>query len=292
MKTSVVELGIPVGSLEKPTIELFRRAGWEIQRRDRSYLPAIDDDLIHCRMIRPQEMPKYIERGRLDAGVTGLDWIMENGSDVHVVEDLVYSKVSARPTRWVLAVPRGSKIRSVQDLQGKVISTEMTNFTSQYLEERGVKATVEFSWGATEVKPAIGLVDAVVDLTETGSSLQEHGLEIVEILLESHPQLVANKAAYRDVSKRKKIDEIALLLRAALQAEHRVGLKMNVKRIHLDGIVSLVPSLTGPTISNLYDSEWSAVEVIILESEVRDLIPKLVAARAEGIVEYSLNKVV
>ena len=288
----ILKLGIPKGSLESATIDLFKKAGWKITTSSRSYFPSIDDPSIRCMLVRAQEMARYVESGTLDAGLTGKDWIMENDSDVAVVADLVYSKASFQPTRWVLAVPHDSPIRSPEDLQGKRIATELVQYTRRYFAERQIKVEVEFSWGATEAKAAEGLVDAIVEVTESGSTIRAHGLKIVWELFTSNPQLVANRAAWQQPTKREKIEQIALLLQGALSAEAKVGIKMNVSREHLDRVVSMLPSLTAPTVSPLYKSDWFAVESIISEDVVRELIPRLIKNGAVGIIEYPLNKIV
>ncbi len=293
----VLKLGLPKGSLEHATTELFRKAGWKITNTERSYFPSIDDGEIRCALVRPQEMPRYIAGGTLDAGVTGRDWIEENAVDVHTVADFVYSKVSLRPTRWVLAVPADSSVHKLEDLAGKRIASEMTNFTRRYFQERGIDVEVEFSWGATEAKAADGLVDAIVEVTETGSTIRAHGLRIIAELLQSNPQLVANHESWKDPWKREKIEQISLLLRGGMAAESRVGLKLNVRKDRLDAVIAMIPSLTAPTVANLYPTsnlhgeEWFSVESVIEEAIVRDLIPKLIRAGAVGIVEYPLNKV-
>ena len=293
----LLKLGIPKGSLEQSTIELFRKAGWKISGGERSYFPAIDDPEIRCTLMRPQEMPRYIADGTLDAGVTGKDWIVENGVDLEVVADFVYSKVSRRPTRWVLAVAADSPIRKLEDLNGKRIASEMTNFARRYFAERGIEVQVEFSWGATEAKAAEGLVDAIVEVTETGSTIRTHGLRIVADLLESNPQLVANRAAIADPWKREKIHQIERLVMGAMTAESQVGIKMNVRKDDLESVIALIPSLTAPTVANLHPTpnlhgeHWLSVESVISEATVRELAPKLLAAGAVGIIEYPLNKV-
>lgn len=287
-----IKLGLPKGSLENATLELFAKSGWKILVNARSYFPSIDDDEITCTMIRAQEMSRYVESGTLDAGITGKDWIMENESDVVTVSDLVYSKVSLRPARWVLVVHNDSPIRRIEDLEGKKVATELVNFTKKYFSTRNIKVHVEFSWGATEAKVAEGLVDAIVEVTETGSTIKAHGLRIVEELMQSNPQFIANQKAWKDTWKRAKIDQIALLLQGALQAEGMVGLKMNVAATNLEKVVAILPSLTAPTISNLYQKDWFAVETVVAEKVVREIIPKLREAGAEGIIEYSLNKVI
>jgi ATP phosphoribosyltransferase len=293
----VLKLGLPKGSLEQATIELFRRAGWKISGGERSYFPSIDDPEIRCALMRPQEMPRYIADGTLDAGVTGKDWIVENGVDLEVVADFVYSKVSRRPTRWVLAVPADSPIRTLEDLAGKRIASEMTNFSRRYFDDRGIPVHVEFSWGATEAKAAEGLVDAIVEVTETGSTIRAHGLRIIADLLESNPQLVANSAAMADPWKREKIAQIERLVVGAMAAESQVGIKMNVRKNDLERVIALIPSLTAPTVANLHPTpnlhgeHWLSVESVISEAIVRELVPKLLAAGACGIIEYPLNKV-
>jgi len=287
-----LKLGIPKGSLEQTTIELLRKSGWRVSTSSRSYFPTIDDDAITCSLVRAQEMSRYVELGSLDCGLTGKDWTLENGSDVEVVCDLVYSKASFRPTRWVLAVPNESKIAKPEDLDGKRISTELVGYTKRFFAERKVKVDVEFSWGATEAKVAAGLCDAVVEVTESGSTLRANGLKIIHELMQSNPQLIANPAAMNDPVRRAKIDQIALLMKGALHAEARVGLKMNVTQDAVDSIVQLLPSITAPTVANLFGTDWVSVETVIEESIVRDLIPKLVDAGAVGIVEYPLNKVI
>jgi ATP phosphoribosyltransferase len=286
-----LKLGIPKGSLEKSTIELFRKAGWNITTSSRSYFPHIDDDEIRCSLARPQEMSRFVEIGTLDAGITGRDWIMENDSKVVVVEDLIYSKETQQPARWVVIVPENSPIKRLEDLEGKKIYTELVNYTKRYFSERNIKVEVEFSWGATEAKVLEGLADAVVDVTETGATLRANGLRIVEEILVTYPQLIANQKAWEDPWKRSKILAIARLLKGALQASTMVGLKMNVRRKDLEKITAILPSITAPTISDLYDKEWVAVETVISEKQVRDLIPKLLEAGAVGIIEYPLNKV-
>ncbi len=289
---SVLRLGIPKGSLEEATIELFRKSGWRIKSGDRSYFPSVDDPALRCSLIRAQEMARYVESGTLDAGITGHDWILENGADVAVIRDLVYSKATLRPTRWVLVVPERSPVQKVEDLRGKKIATELTNYTRRYFAEHKVDVEVEFSWGATEAKGAEGLVDAIVEVTETGSTLRANGLRIVCELFQSNPQLIANHAALKDPWKREKIEQIGLLLLGALQAEMQVGLKLNAPKDRLDAIVAMLPSITAPTVSTLYGTDWFSVESVIAENVVRELIPKLLKAGAVGIIEYSLNKVI
>jgi len=286
-----LKLGIPKGSLEKATIELFAKSGWRIDVHHRSYFPSIDDPGIACSICRAQEMSRYVEQEILDVGITGRDWILENDSDVIVVADLIYSKVSRRRARWVLAVPADSPYRSVKDLEGKKIATELVNFSKRYFSERGVDVSVEFSWGATEGKIASGLADAIVEVTETGSTIKAHGLVIIEELMQSNPQLIANKPAWEDPWKRKKIEQISMLLQSALRADRLVVLKMNVPKEKLQPVVDILPSLNAPTVSTLYKQEWCSVETVINEAEVRELIPRLMAAGAQGIIEHSLNKV-
>ena len=293
-----LKLGLPKGSLQSATIELFRKSGWKISGIDRSYFPSVDDKSLRCSIVRAQEMSRYVESGTLDAGVTGKDWIQENDSDVHIVAELVYAKASFRPVRWVLAVPQDSSVKRIEDLKGKKIATEMVNFARRYFEQRKIPVEVEFSWGATEAKAAEGLVDAVIEVTETGSTIRAHGLRIVTELLESSPQLIANKGAWKDDWKREKIEQIKLLLQGALAAESKVGIKMNVAEKDLDRIIQLIPSLTAPTVASLYQTpalrgvKWFSVESVIAEEVVRDLIPKLIENGAVGIIEYPLNKVI
>jgi ATP phosphoribosyltransferase len=295
---SELKLGLPKGSLEQATIDLFKKSGWKITGSSRSYFPTIDDETLRCSLVRPQEMSRYVESGTLDAGVTGKDWTLENASDVVVVAEMVYSKVSFRPTRWVLAVPHDSAIKKLEDLKGKRVATEMVNFTKRYFAERNIPVEVEFSWGATEAKAAEGLVDAIVEVTETGMTIRAHGLRIVADLMESCPQLIANKAAWKNPWKRAKIEQIKLLLQGALSAEAKVGIKLNVPESDLDQVIKLIPSITAPTIATLYQSaalkgvKWYSVESVIAENIVRDLIPKLIQNGAVGIIEYPLNKII
>ncbi len=289
--TKCLKLGIPAGSLQEATAELFRRAGYKITFSSRSYFPTIDDDDIECTLIRAQEMARYVEDGVLDAGLTGHDWIMENGADVVEVAELIFSKVSRRPVRWVLCVPENSPFQSVQDLQGKRIATEAVGLTERYLASHGVQAKVEFSWGATEVKPP-RLADAIVEVTETGSSLRANQLRILDEVLTSTPRFIANKTAYADTWKQQKIDDIVLMLRGAMAAEGKVGLMMNVPRGSLQQVLSLLPALQQPTVSSLADAEWVDVNTILDESIVRHIIPRLKAAGARGIVEYPLSKII
>ena len=290
--TIPLKLGIPKGSLQNSTFALFKRSGWIINVNDRSYCPEINDDTIECTICRAQEMSRYVENGTLDAGLTGKDWIAENSSDVHVVEDLIYSKVSARPARWVLAVPYDSPIKSLDDLNGKKVATELVAFTKRYFDERDISVKVEFSWGATEAKVVSGLADAVVEVTETGSTIKAHGLRIVCDILHTETRLIANKQAMQDPWKREKIEQIATLLQAALTARQKVALKMNVPADQLELVVGMLPSLHAPTVSHLYDQEWLAIETVVNSGEVRDLIPRLKAAGAEGILEYELRKMI
>lgn len=287
-----LKLGIPKGSLEASTVDLFRKAGWRITYDGRSYFPDIDDDEISCSLVRAQEMSRYIESGVLDLGLTGRDWILENESDVVVVENLVYSKVSARQARWVLVVREDSTVRTIEDLEGKRISTELVNFTKKYFQERNLRVHVEFSWGATEAKVADGLVDAIVEVTETGSTLRANKLRIVEEMMRTNTQLVANRDAFEDPWKRQKIEQIRTLLVGSLLAMGKVGIKLNVSKENLGRVILLLPSLKAPTISSLFSEEWHAVETIVDAGIVRDLIPLLKEAGAEGIIEYSLNKVI
>lgn len=287
-----IKLGIPKGSLENATIELFKKAGWKISVSSRNYFPAIDDAEIECSLIRAQEMAHYIENGILDLGLTGIDWIMENDSDVEIISDLIYSKVSTRKARWVLAVPDDSDIKSVEDCRDKTISTELVGFTRRYFQERDIPVNVEFSWGATEGKVVEGLADAIVEVTETGSTIKAHGLKIIHTLLETNTKLAANKESLKDPWKKKKINQVALLLKGALHAENLVGIKMNVPEKDLEEIINLIPSLNAPTISKLYKSEWLSVESVIEEAVVREIIPGLISAGADGIIEYPLNKVI
>ena len=290
--SEILRLGIPKGSLEEATIELFKQAGWTITPRSRNYFPHINDVEIECALVRSQEMGPYIASGTLDAGLCGIDWVMETGTedDVSVISDLVYSKTSNQKARWVLVVDKDSDIQSIQDLNGKVIATELTGFTKRFLENHGINAKVEFSWGATEAKVVEGLADAAVEITETGSTIKAHGLRIVCDLLESHTVLIAGRPALADNWKRGKIDQIALLLQSALTARHKVLLKMNVASKDLGSVVNLLPSLQAPTINRLADEEWSALETVVDNHEVRILIPKLKAAGAKGILELDLTK--
>ena len=287
-----LRLGIPKGSLQSATIELFKRSGWKINVNGRSYFPEINDETIECAICRAQEMSRYVENGTLDAGLTGMDWIAENGSDVRVVANLVYSKVSSRPARWVVAVTYDSDMEDIKDLEGKRIATELVNYTQKYFAQRNIKVSVEFSWGATEAKVVSGLADAVVEVTETGSTLKAHGLRIIHELMQTNTQLIVNHQAWKKPIVREKIEQIALLLQGALIGKKLVGLKMNVAEKHLEKVVALLPSLNAPTVAHLYNKDWFSVETVINSDIVRDLIPELLKNGAEGIIEYPLNKVV
>jgi ATP phosphoribosyltransferase len=286
-----LKLGLPKGSLQEASLQLFRRAGYEITINPRSYFPAIDDEEIECMLIRAQEMARYVEDGILDAGLTGKDWILENEATVVEVADLVYAKQTFGKVRWVLAVPEKSPFQSVKDLEGKVIATELVGVSNRYLAEKGVKAKVEFSWGATEVKPPV-LADAIVEVTETGSSLRANGLRILETVLESNTKLIANPAAWNDSWRRRKIEMLVMLLQGAIEAAGKVGLMLNVRRQDLEKVLAVLPALKRPTISQLSDPEWVAVNTVIEEKTVREIIPRLKAVNAQGIVEYPLNKIV
>ncbi len=286
-----LKLGLPKGSLQESTISIFEKAGYRIRVDERSYFPSIDDPEIECMLIRAQEMARYVQDGVIDCGITGKDWIMENGAKVVEVADLVYSKRGMRPVKWVLAVPVASKIKSAKDLKGKRIATEAVNLTKDYLKRNKVKAIVEFSWGATEVKPP-RLADAIVEITETGASLEANNLRIIETILESTPRLIMNKKSLKDPWKRKKVEKLALLLKGAINAFGKVGLMMNVKKKNLKKILKILPALQRPTVSPLSDPRWVDVTTIIDEKVVRDLIPKLKEAGAAGIVEYPLNKII
>jgi ATP phosphoribosyltransferase len=289
---NVLKLGIPKGSLEEATIELFKKSGWRIKLAKRSYFPEIDDDELTCSICRAQEMSRYVEQGIIDAGITGKDWILENESDVVIVEDLVYSKVSKRPTRWVIAVPGDSDIKKLEDLEGKKIATELVNYTRKFFAEKNINVEIEFSWGATEAKVVSGLADAIVEVTETESTIRAHGLRIIHEMMTSNTQFIANKTSWEDPWKREKIENIVLLLQGALKADKIVGLKMNIPSDKLKNIISILPSMNAPTVSNLYNTDWYSVETVISEYQVRELIPKLIRSGAEGIIEYSLNKVI
>jgi len=286
-----LRLGIPKGSLQNATIELFKKAGFNIFVNDRSYKPAIDDEEIECLLIRAQEIPKYVEEGVLDLGLSGKDWITETNSNVEEIEELVYAKQGLKKVRLVIAVAKDSNIKTIKDLKGKRIATELVNVTKDYLKKNNVDAEIEFSWGATEVKVP-ELVDAIAELTETGSSLKANNLRIIDTVLESTTRLIANKKSITDKWKNKKIGEIALLLKGALTAEGKVGLKMNVEKKNLNDLLSLIPALKNPTISELSDKDWMAVEIITDEKIIREIIPKLQNAGAQGIIEYPLNKII
>ena len=288
---ALLNFGLPKGSLEEPTVKLFGKAGFRITKGSRSYTPCWDDPEIEGRFVRAQEMSRYVEDGFFDCGLTGRDWVKENDSSVEIVADLIYSRASNRISKWVLAVPEQSEIRSVSDLEGKTIATELVNVTRAYLEEHRVEAEVEFSWGATEIKVP-ELVDAIVDLTETGSSLRANKLRIVDVLMETNTVLIANKSAWEDQEKRAKIENIALMLNAALEADTKVGLKLNLERSKLEVVLQKVPSLRKPTVSSLSDESWIALETVIEKNVSRDLIPMLKRMGAEGIVEFPLNKIV
>jgi len=287
-----LKLGIPKGSLEAKTVDLFKMAGWHISYDERNYFPDIDDEEISCTLVRAQEMSRYIEDGTLDLGLTGKDWIIENDSKVIEVQDLIYSKATARQARWVLVVREDSPIRRLEDLEGKKISTELVRFTERYFKERNINVHVEFSWGATEAKVVEGLVDAIVEVTETGSTIRANKLRIVHELMKTNTKLIANPGAWEDAWKRKKIEQIRTLLNGSLMAMGKVGLKLNVAKDNLGRVILLLPALKAPTISELYSEEWFAVDTIVAANIVRDLIPLLQEAGAEGIIEYPLNKVI
>ncbi|MBU1195021.1 MAG: ATP phosphoribosyltransferase [Proteobacteria bacterium] len=287
----ILTLGIPKGSLQNATINLFQQSGWKIGVNGRSYFPSINDETIECALCRAQEMSINVESGIIDVGLTGLDWIAEHGSDVHVVADLIYSKVSARPARWVIAVAGDSSIHTLEDLRGKTISTELVQFTKRFFEQRNIDVKVKFSWGATEAKIVSGLADAIVEITETESTIRAHNLRVIHEVMATNTQLIANRTAWKDPVKREKIEQIALLLQSALAANKMVGIKMNVPENKIEEIVKLLPSLNGPTVAHLYKSDWFSVESVVNSEIVRDLIPKLLKAGAEGIIEYALNKV-
>ncbi len=292
MSGNVLKLGIPKGSLEEATLNLFARAGWKISMRHRNYFPEVNDPELAIRLCRPQEMPRYVSDGVLDAGLTGKDWIMENNVDVRLVTDLVYSKLSNRPARWVLAVAGDSPYQKPEDLAGKRVATEIMGLTQRYFKERNIPIKVEYSWGATEAKVVEGLADAIVEVTETGTTIRAHGLRIIDEVLVTNTQFIANPAAWADAAKRAKIEQITMLLQGALRAESLVGLKMNAPVAGLDAILAAVPALNSPTIAHLQDKNWVSLEIVVGTDVVRDLIPALVKAGAEGIIEYPLNKVV
>ena len=288
----VLKLGIPKGSLEANTVDLFKKAGWRITYDSRSYFPDVDDPEISCTLVRAQEISRYIEDGTLDLGLTGIDWILENSSDVVTVQDLIYSKVSTRQARWVLVVREDSPYQKIGDMEGKKISTELVNFTKKYFAQRNINVHVEFSWGATEAKVVEGLVDAIVEVTETGSTIKANKLRIIHELMKTNTQLIANRASWKDSWKRKKIEQIRTMLVGSLQAMGKVGLKLNVSKENLGKVLALLPSLKAPTISSLSSEEWFAVESIVDARIMRDLIPVLLEAGAQGIIEYPLNKVI
>ncbi len=289
---SILKLGLPKGSLEKPTIELFAKSGWKIKPASRNYFPEVDDPEISCSICRPQEMSRYVEDGVLDCGITGKDWILENQSDVEVIADLIYSKVSRKPTRWIIAVPGDSDIKSLEDLEGKTIATELVGYSTRFFAERGINVDIEFSWGATEAKVVSGLADAIVEVTETESTIKAHGLRIIHEMMSSNTQFIVNKKAWADPWKREKIENISMLLQGALRAENIVGLKMNVPEENLEAVIAVLPSMNFPTVAPLYNKKWFSVETAISEHEVRDLVPLLLKSGAQGIIEYVLNKVV
>lgn len=289
---STLKFGIPKGSLEEATVELFRRAGWRIRSSSRNYFPSVDDAELRLSLARAQEMGRYVADGVFDAGLTGLDWILENDSDVVEVCDLVYSKASNTPARWVLVVPGDSPVQRAEDLAGKKIATELVGFTRRYFAERGIPVEVEFSWGATEAKVVEGLCDAIVEVTETGSTIKAHGLRIVDTLLVTNTKLIANTDAWADPWRRRKIEHIALLLQGALKADGMVGLKMNLPCDRIDALMKLLPSLQAPTVAHLYQSDWLSVETVIQKAVVRELIPRLLQVGATGIIEYPLNKII
>jgi len=290
-ETRVLRIGLPTGSLQEPTFALFAKAGYMISGASRSYKPSVDDPELVIRLLRAQEISRYVEHGFLDCGLTGRDWVYNNGSDVEVLAEMMFSKTSAQPTRWVIAVPEDSPIRSVKDLQGKVIATEAVELTRRYLSDCGVEATIEFSWGATEVKVP-DLVDAIVDVTETGSSLRANKLRILETILESSPQFIANKAAYLDPWKKAKLERVVMLLQGAFAARDKVGLKMNLPEGQLQALLATLPALRNPTVAHLAQPGWIAVETVIAEKVAREIIPQLKELGAEGIIEYPLNKLV
>jgi ATP phosphoribosyltransferase len=290
--SNVLNFGIPKGSLEEATVALFKKAGWQISISSRSYFPGVDDAEMNCKLIRPQEMGKYVERGTIDVGIAGRDWIRENDSEVVEVCEMVYSKVSRRPVRWVLVVAQDSTVQKPEDLQGATISTELVAFTKRYFKERNIDVNVEFSWGATEAKVVDGLCDAIVEVTETGSTIRANNLRIVCDLMESVPVMVVNKAAWNDPWKRAKIEQIATLLNSTLKAEGMVGLKMNAPGSQIEAITGMLPSQKAPTVSHLYKSDWVSIESVLPEKEVRRIVPELLRLGAEGIIEYPLNKII
>ncbi len=290
--SKVLRLGIPKGSLQDSTINLFSKSGWKIRLHSRNYFPDIDDNQISCTLCRAQEMPVYVEDGTIDVGLTGKDWILENEADIVTVSELVYSKTSNRPARWVLAVAGDAPYKRPEDLAGKKIATELVNFTKKYFQQADIPIDVEFSWGATEAKVVAGLADAIVEVTETGTTIKAHGLRIIAELLQTSTQLIANKSAWKDPWKKNKIEQINTLLQGALKAEKLVGLKMNVRDSQLDQLIGILPSITSPTIAHLHEQGWVSVEIVVEEAIVRDLIPQLLAIGVEGIIEYALNKVI
>ena len=292
MSAPLLKLGLPKGSLEESTLALFAKSGWKISMRNRNYFPEINDPQMSVSLCRPQEMPVYVADGILDAGLTGKDWVQENNADVHVVADLIYSKMSNRPARWVLAVAGDSPYTKPEDLAGKRVATEIMGLTRRYFEDRNIPVKVSYSWGATEAKVVEGLVDAIVEVTETGTTIRAHGLRIIDEVLVTNTQFIASKEAWANPQKRRKIEQITMLLQGALRAESLVGLKMNAPTANLDAILKLLPSLNSPTIANLQDARWVSLEIVVDSGLVRDLIPSLVAAGVEGIIEYPLNKVI
>ena len=292
MSVPLLKLGLPKGSLEESTLALFAKSGWKISMRNRNYFPEINDPQMSVSLCRPQEMPVYVADGILDAGLTGKDWVQENKADVHVVTDLIYSKMSNRPARWVLAVAGDSPYTKPEDLAGKRVATEIMGLTKRYFEDRHIPVKVSYSWGATEAKVVEGLVDAIVEVTETGTTIRAHGLRIIDEVLVTNTQFIASKEAWANPEKRRKIEQITMLLQGALRAEAMVGLKMNAPTANLDAILKLLPSLNSPTIANLQDSRWVSLEIVVDSGLVRDLIPSLVQAGVEGIIEYPLNKVI
>ena len=290
--SNILKFGIPKGSLEDATVDLFKQAGWQVGISSRSYFPSIDDPEMNCKLIRPQEMGKYVERGTIDVGIAGRDWVRENDSDVVEVCEMVYSKVSRRPVRWVLVVNQDSKVQKPEDLHGATISTELVGFTKRYFAERDIPVTVEFSWGATEAKVVDGLCDAIVEVTETGSTIRANNLRIVCDLMESVPVMIVNKASWTDPWKRAKIQQIATLLKSALAAEGMVGIKMNAPNNRVEAITKVLPSLNNPTVAHLYNSDWVSIESVLHEKEVRLIVPELIKLGAEGIVEYPLSKII
>jgi len=288
---SLIRLAIPKGSLQTSTIELFRDAGWIIGTSSRSYFPTIDDPDIECALVRAQEVSRYVESGLFDIALTGKDWILENESDVVEVADLIYSKATYKPAKWVLAVDEKSPIKKLEDLEGKKIATELVNFTKKFFKERNITVEVEFSWGATEAKVVEGLADAIVEVTETGSTIRAHNLRIIDTLLVTNTKLIANRATWETPQKRSKIEQLSLMLKAALQATGMVGLKMNAPKDKLEAVIKMLPAITSPTVSPLHDSNWYSLEIIINESQSRSLMPELLKAGARGIIEYPLKKV-